>query len=101
MNFFKIDFVFTKTGNIKYISHLDLMRLFTRAMRRAEIPLKLTEGFSPHPKFSIKKALKLGVESSHEEATAGVNRLIRPEDFISSLQKQLPDGIAIKEARLS
>ncbi|MCX5711951.1 MAG: TIGR03936 family radical SAM-associated protein [Candidatus Omnitrophica bacterium] len=101
MSFFKIDFVFTQTGLLKYISHLDLMRLFTRAMRRAELPLKLTEGFSPHPKFSIKKALKLGVESGHEEAVAGLNQLIRPEDFKSRLQEQLPEGILIKEAILS
>ncbi len=101
MNFFKIDFVFTKTGIIKYISHLDLMRTFTRAMRRAELPLKLTQGFSPHPKFSIKKALKLGVESGHEEAVIGLNQLIRPEDFKSRLQRQLPEGIVIKEAVLS
>ena len=101
MAFFKIDFVFTKTGIIKYISHLDLMRLFVRAMRRAGLPLKLTEGFSPHPKFSIKKALKLGVESDHEEAVIGLDRLIRPEEFETRLQEQLPKGILIKGARIS
>ncbi|MFA6350538.1 MAG: TIGR03936 family radical SAM-associated protein [Candidatus Omnitrophota bacterium] len=101
MSFFKIDFVFTKTGIIKYISHLDLMRTFTRAMRRAGLPLKFTEGYSPHPKFSIKKALKLGIESEHEEAVVGVNQLIRPDEFKSRLQEQLPEGILIKEALLS
>lgn len=48
---------------MKYISHLDLMRLFTRAMRRADLPLKMTEGFNPHPKFSIQRALKLGLRA--------------------------------------
>ncbi len=96
----KITFVFTKKGILKYISHLDLMRLFTRAMRRAELPLKITEGFNPHPKFSIKRALKLGLESENEEATVGLRELISVRDFKEKLQKQLPEGIFIKEANL-
>jgi len=95
---FKISFFFTKTGQMKYISHLDLMRLFTRAMRRAELPLKNTEGFSPHPKFSIKRALKLGLESENEEASVVLKELITPENFKERLQKQLPEGIIIKNA---
>ena len=97
----RISFKFTKNGDMKFISHLDLMRLFTRAMRRAGLPLKMTEGFSPHPKFSIKKALKLGVESDNEEAEVGVREFIRPQELEERLQKQLPHGILIRESRLS
>jgi radical SAM-linked protein len=97
---YKIKFVFTKNGVMRYISHLDLMRLFTRAMRRAELPLKITEGFSPHPKFSIKRALKLGLESDNEEATVGLKELVIAEEFKEKLQKQLPEGIYIREAYL-
>ena len=92
----QITFSFTKRGQIRFISHLDLMRLFTRAMRRAGLPIKLTEGFSPHPKFSIKKALKLGIESDNEEATAGLKEPIESIDFINRLQQQLPEGIKLK-----
>lgn len=81
---------------MKFISHLDLMRLFTRAFRRADLPIKLTKGFSPHPKFSIKRALKLGVESENEEAVVVLKEEIAPEDFKDRVQKQLPDGIEIK-----
>jgi len=81
---------------MKYISHLDLMRLFMRAMRRADFPLKITEGFSPHPKISIKRALKLGIESENEEATVILKELINPEEFKERLQRQLPEGIQIK-----
>lgn len=84
-----------------YISHLDLMRLFTRAFRRAEFALKITEGFNPHPKFSIKRALKLGVESDNEEATVILKELIKPEDFRQRLQSQLPPGIQVQKANLS
>ncbi len=84
---------------MKYISHLDLMRLFTRALRRADLPLKITEGFSPHPKFSIKRALKLGVESDNEEATILLTQPITPEEFKERLQVELPEGITILEVR--
>jgi len=97
----RISFKFTKNGDMKFISHLDLMRLFTRAMRRAELPLKVTEGFSPHPKFSIKRALKLGVESDNEEAAVVLKEFMRPMEFEARLQKQLPQGISIRESRIS
>ena len=84
---------------MKYISHLDLMRLFMRALRRAELPIKMTEGFSPHPKLSIKRALKLGVESDNEEATVVLREPLSPKDFKNRFQKQLPEGIEIKDAQ--
>lgn len=95
---FRVNFVFAKNGWMRYISHLDLMRLFTRAMRRAEFPLKMTQGFSPHPKLSIQRALKLGLESEHEEATVVLRRWVGPKDFHAKLQEQLPEGIQIKSA---
>jgi len=84
---------------MKYISHLDLMRLFMRALRRADLPIKMTEGFNPHPKLSIKRALKLGLESEHEEATVVLKEQIIPEEFKEKLQGQLPQGIEIKSAQ--
>jgi len=84
---------------MKFISHLDLMRLFMRALRRARLPIKMSEGFSPHPKISLKRALKLGVESENEEATFVLREPISPEDFKQRLQEQLPDGISIKEVK--
>lgn len=82
---------------MKYISHLDLMRLLTRAMRRAELPLKLSEGFSPHPKLSLKRALKLGVESDNEEGAIILSLPVPPEEFKEKLNLQLPEGIIIKD----
>lgn len=81
---------------MKYISHLDLMRLFMRALRRAQLPLKITEGFNPHPKLSILRALKLGLESDNEEASILLTQAIGPEEFRRRLQAQLPEGIEIK-----
>jgi radical SAM-linked protein len=96
----KINFVFSKKGDLKFISHLDLMRLFSRAMRRAGIPVKISEGFNPHPKFSIKQALKLGLESENEEASVVIKELIEPGLFMEKLNLELPDGVQVKSANL-
>jgi radical SAM-linked protein len=56
----------------------------------------MTEGFSPHPKLSIKRALKLGLESENEEASILLREEVNPDDFKARLQKELPEGIEIK-----
>ncbi|MFA5156027.1 MAG: TIGR03936 family radical SAM-associated protein [Candidatus Omnitrophota bacterium] len=98
---YKVSFVFTKKGLMKYISHLDLMRLFMRGLRRAEMPVKFTQGFSPHMKLSIKRALKLGLESDCEEAQVILKQPVSPEEFMRRLNEQLPEGIVVKEAAIN
>jgi len=93
---YKIIFSFSKKSEMKYIGHLDLMRLFTRAMRRADLPLKMSEGFSPHPKLSLKRALKLGLESDNEEGSIVLGVPVAPDEFKDRLQGRLPEGIEIK-----
>ena len=56
---------FHKTGPIRYISHLDLMRTMTRAIRRSRIPLWYTEGFNPHPYMTFALPLSLGMQREH------------------------------------
>lgn len=58
--------LFEKTGNAIWISHLDLMRLFQRAFKRAGLPLKHTQGFNPRPSVSIALPLSVGIESACE-----------------------------------
>ena len=94
----KMSFAFSKTGKMKFISHLDLMRLLTRGLRRAGIPVKISEGFNPHPKLSIARAIKLGVESEREEAAILLREPMNAIDFRERLNGQLPDGIRIVEA---
>jgi radical SAM-linked protein len=96
---YKLSFVFTKKGAMKYIGHLDLMRLITRAMRRADLPLKMTEGFSPHPKLSLKRALKLGVESEAEEASIVLKVPVTQEEFMDKLNYCLPEGIKVTDVK--
>ena len=101
IKYFKVNFVFTKKGALSYISHLDLMRLLMRAARRASLPLYFSEGFSPHPKLSLKRALKLGAESDCEEGEILLTRKMHPRLFRRGLNRQLPEGIKIKQANIS
>jgi len=89
---------FTKGEDIKYISHLDLMRLFERAFRRANLPLKYSEGFNPHPKFSFATALSLGTSSDGEYMDIEFNQEISIEDFTKRINEVLPEGIKIIKA---
>lgn len=97
---FRMNFAFSKKASMRFISHLDLMRLFMRALRRADIPVKISQGFHPHPKLSLARALKLGVESENEEASVSLQRLITPPEFVRRLQAQMPPGITIINASL-
>lgn len=99
MQIYAADIVFTKKGRMKFISHLDLMRTLMRALRRSDLPVKISEGFNPHLKLSIKRALKLGVESEGEEAKIFLKDFIDPQEFRERLQRQLPEGILILSAK--
>ncbi len=96
----KIKIRFAKKGLMRFLSHLDLMRLFHRAARRARLPLSITEGFNPHLRISIQPAIKLGRESDSLEAIFGLHGWMKPEGFKEMLQEQLPDGIEIIEATI-
>ncbi len=89
---------FTKEGDVKYISHLDLMRVLMRAMKKAKIPIAMTQGFSPHPKFSLSHALAVGISSQAEYADLDLYRPIKLEELISNLNQVFPEGIKILQA---
>lgn len=90
---------FTKENYLKFISHLDLMRLFQRAFRRGHIPIEYSKGFNPQPKFSIANPLALGIESIEEYMDIDLNNKMPIEDFIDIMNKELPDGIRVLDAK--
>ena len=90
---------FTKENYLKYISHLDLMRLFNRSFRRANIPIKYSKGYNPQPKFSIANPLSLGIESISEYMDIELDREIPVEDFIKQMNNELPKDIRILEGK--
>jgi radical SAM-linked protein len=94
----KIKVVFSKTGDMRFVSHLDLVRLFQRAVRRAGLPVAMTKGFSPHLRISITRALKLGVASTGEEAVFHIDGEVRPQDFTDLMNAKMPEGVKILSA---
>ncbi len=86
---------FRRGEELKFISHLDLMRLWQRALTRAGIALAYSEGFSPHPKMSLAAPLALGVTSEAELMDIVLAKRISPHSFISAVSQQLPSGVEI------
>ena len=84
---------FTKTGDMIYISHLDVQSLFQRAFRRAGIKLSYSQGFNPHPKMSYGNALALGVESYGEYVDIDIEEDMPESELMDKINRQLPDGI--------
>lgn len=86
---------FNKKNYLKYLGHLDLMRLFQRSFGRANISIKHSEGFNPHPKFSIANPLSLGIESEEEYMDIDLDDKIPVAEFIGRMNKVLPQDIQI------
>ena len=88
---------FSRSDGLKFISHLDMMRLWQRALRRADIPLAYSQGFSPHPRLSLAAPLAIGVTSSAELMDVFLQRRVSPHFFLKTVSPQLPTGIDISE----
>jgi radical SAM-linked protein len=86
---------FSRGEEIKYISHLDIIRLWQRAINRAGIPLSYSSGFNPHPRISLALALAMGVTSEAELMDIELDKFVSPHAFTSAITLQLPRGIAI------
>lgn len=86
---------FSKTGRLKYISHLDINRAMSRALKRAGIPLWYTEGFNPHPYMSFSLPLSLGVESLCESVDLRITGEITNKEIKDRLDSVLPEDLKI------
>ncbi|MFC2016940.1 TIGR03936 family radical SAM-associated protein [Chloroflexota bacterium] len=86
---------FCRGEEIKFISHLDLMRLWQRALQRAGVSLAYSEGFSPHHRISLAAPLSVGVTSEAELMDIVCTKWVSPHWFISAVSQQLPPGIEI------
>lgn len=89
--------LFEKVGTARFISHLDLMRLFQRAFKRAGLPLTHTQGFNPRPSVSIALPLSLGAESHCELLDFDLESPVPLEDIRNRLNAALIDGIRVRE----
>jgi radical SAM-linked protein len=89
---------YAKRGRLRFTSHRDFARAFERALRRAEVPMGYSAGFSPHPKISYVGATPTGVASEAEYLEIGLARAVDVEQLRAAIDAALPDGLDIVEA---
>jgi radical SAM family uncharacterized protein/radical SAM-linked protein len=93
--FKKLDVSYAKRGPAKYFGHLELVKVFMRAFRRAGISLRFSEGFHPAPKISFESALPVGIESTQEHFLLEVPLHVKKSSLIDRVNEQLPEGLTI------
>jgi len=91
----KVRIKFRKYGAMIFIGHLDIMRYFQKAMRRAEIDIAYSQGFNPHQIMSFAAPLGVGLYSNGEYLDIECNSVTTTEDMISRLQSVMVEGIDI------
>jgi len=91
----KVRLYFRKVGEARFLSHLEMVHVFARAIRRAGIPLKYSQGFHPQPKISFGPALPVGLESQEELVDIEIKGGFSLPNIINQLNQQLPLGIEV------
>jgi radical SAM-linked protein len=89
----RLRIVFNKDAELKYISHLDLLRVWERALRRARVPLAYSQGFNPRPKLFFAAALAVGCTGRAEMLDLILEHRVGLRKFASSLKGQMPSGL--------
>ena len=90
-------FKFRKTGNLQYISHLDLVRTMNKVIVRAKLPLWYTEGFNPKPKMIFAAPLSIGTESVCEFMDIRLNEYMDPEEAMRRLNANMTSEMQVTE----
>lgn len=89
---------YEKTEKTKYVSHLDFVRMFGRAMRRAHLPIAFSEGFNPHPLLTFALPLSVGYTSECEIIEIVLSEVLDTAEIMERLNAVLPDGVKILSA---
>jgi radical SAM-linked protein len=95
MDYHKVRIRFKKTGDLRLISHHDLLRFFERMIRRAQLPMRWTQGFNPHPRLVFALPLSLGILGSQEVVELELEGEVTPEEVHARLSAQTLPGIEI------
>ncbi|MET9500735.1 TIGR03936 family radical SAM-associated protein [Streptomyces sp. NPDC006259] len=89
---------YTKRGRLRFTSHRDFQRAFERALRRAEVPMAYSAGFTPHPKVSYANAAPTGTGSEAEYLEIALTQARDPQKLRELLDESLPTGLDIVDA---
>lgn len=92
---------FSVRGDVRFVSHHDLMRVLGRAARRAGMPVAMSEGFNPRPRISLLLARGVGVASDAEYAEFDLSEWVAVGEFARRLGEQLPEGLRIERAEVA
>ena len=92
-------FAYGIDGDLRFISHHDTLRLFRRALARADLPVRYSEGFNPHPRIMIPLPRPVGVASCAEVIVVETEHPIDPDDALQRLDRQTPEGIQMLSSR--
>lgn len=95
----RLRITFTRGEEMKYITHLDLMRFWERALRRAALPIAYSEGFTPHAQISLAAPLPVGTTSEAELMDVFLSEHVMPKRFLADTSKQLPAGVSVVSAQ--
>jgi radical SAM-linked protein len=86
---------FTKQGDLRFLSHHDLMRLWERMLRRAQVPIARTQGFNPRPRIIFAQALGLGIASQDEAVDLELTEPLPPAHLLERLRAEAPQGMTL------
>jgi len=88
---------FHKNPEVRWISHLDLIKVWERAVRRARLPIALSQGFNPRPKMSLATALAVGVSSDAEYIEMELTEELPLKEILQRISSQMPSGLPVIE----
>ncbi len=94
----RMRFEYAVNIELSYLSHLDLMRLMLRALRRAELPVAFTQGYNPHPKFNFAAPLPVGITAEAEYGDIYLTDNVSAAYMLKTLGAQLPAGLTLSAA---
>ena len=93
----KLRIKYEKTGVLRFIGHLDVMRFFQKAIRRAKLDVAYSQGFSPHQIISFAAPMPLGMTSEGEYFDGEFNSVTTTQDMMDRLNSTMPDGIKVHD----
>ena len=91
----RLRFCYAKTGDARYIGHLDVARFWERVFRRVDLPLAYSHGFNPQPRIQFASALPVGVEGERELLDVWLTERIDPEEWLDRIRANLPKGFSL------
>lgn len=95
----QVRFQFSRGDELKFIGHLDILRVFERAFKRAELPISHSQGFNPRPQVVFGQPMPLGLTSDGEFADVQLDANMDPAEFMRKMNASLPPGIRLVDAR--